>query len=167
MQSKQITINSIGIIHTPFNDIKGMPIQPLAAEGVKGHIELFPKYIEGLIDLEGFSHITLLYQLHKINSYDLMVKPFMDNTEHGIFATKSPKRPNAIGLSTVKLLGIENNVIHIEMVDMLNGTPLIDIKPFFSKFDNRTNTTSGWLDNQENIPVRELRSDERFKLKQP
>ena len=164
MQSKQITINPIGIIHTPFNDIKGMPIQPLAAEGVKGHIELFPKYIEGLIDLMGFSHITLLYQLHKINGYDLMVKPFMDNTEHGIFATKSPKRPNAIGLSTVKLLGIENNVIHIEMVDMLNGTPLIDIKPFFSKFDNRTNTKSGWLDNQENIPIRELRSDERFKL---
>ncbi len=165
MQSKQISINPIGIIHTPFNDIKGMPIQPLAAEGVKGHIELFPKYIEGLTDLAGFSHITLLYQLHKINGYDLIVKPFMDNKEHGIFATKSPKRPNAIGLSTVKLLGIENNVIHIEMVDMLNGTPLIDIKPFYSKFDNRTNTTSGWLDNQGNIPVRELRSDERFKLK--
>ncbi len=165
MQSKQISINPIGIIHTPFNDIKGMPIQPLAAEGVKGHIELFPKYIEGLTDLAGFSHITLLYQLHKINGYDLIVKPFMDNKEHGIFATKSPKRPNAIGLSTVKLLGIENNVIHIEMVDMLNGTPLIDIKPFFSKFDNRTNTKSGWLDNQGNIPNRELRSDERFKIK--
>ena len=164
MQSKQITINPIGIIHTPFNDIKGMPIQPLAAKGVKGHIELFPKYTEGLIDLAGFSHITLLYQLHKINGYDLMVKPFMDNKEHGIFATKSPKRPNAIGLSTVKLLGIENNIIHIEMVDMFNGTPLIDIKPFFSKFDNRKNTKSGWLDNQENIPIRELRSDERFKL---
>ena len=164
MQSKQITINTIGIIHTPFNDIKGMPIQPLAAEGVKGYVELFPKYIEGLTDLAGFSHITLLYHLHKINGYDLMVKPFMDSKEHGIFATKSPKRPNAIGLSTVKLLRIENNVIHIEMVDMLNGTPLIDIKPFFSKFDNRTNTKSGWLDDQENIAIRELRSDERFKL---
>lgn len=165
MQSKQITINPIGIIHTPFNNIKGMPIQPLAAKGVKGYIELFPKYIEGLTDLTEFSHITLLYHLHKINNFDLLVKPFMDTKEHGIFATKSPKRPNAIGLSTVKLLGIENNVIHIEMVDMLNGTPLIDIKPFFSKFDNRTNTKSGWLDNQGNIPTKELRSDERFKLK--
>lgn len=165
MKYKQIIINPIGIIHTPFNDIKGMPIQPLAAKGVKGYIELFPKYIEGLTDLTEFSYITLLYHLHKINDYDLMVKPFMDNKEHGIFATKSPKRPNAIGLSTVKLLGIENNVIHIEMVDMLNGTPLIDIKPFFSKFDNRTNTKSGWLDNQGNIPISELRSDERFKLK--
>jgi len=165
MQLRQITINPIGIIHTPFNNIKAMPIQPLAADGVKGHIELFPKYIEGLTDLAGFSHITILYHLHKINGYELKVKPFMDNKEHGIFSTKSPKRPNAIGLSTVKLLGIENNIIHIEMVDMLNGTPLIDIKPFFSKFDNRTNTKSGWLDNQGNIPIKELRSDERFKLK--
>lgn len=164
MQTKQININPIGIIHTPFNDIKGMPIQPLAAKGVKGYIELLPEYTEGLTDLAEFSYITLLYHLHKINGYNLMVKPFMDNKEHGIFATKSPKRPNAIGLSTVKLLGIENNVIHIEMVDMLNGTPLIDIKPFFSKFDNRTNTKSGWLDNQGIITIKELRSDERFKL---
>lgn len=164
MQTKQININPIGIIHTPFNDIKGMPIQPLAAKGVKGYIELFPEYTEGSTDLAEFSYITLLYHLHKINGYNLMVKPFMDNKEHGIFATKSPKRPNAIGLSTVKLLGIENNVIHIEMVDMLNGTPLIDIKPFFSKFDNRTNTKSGWLDNQGIITIKELRSDERFKL---
>jgi len=164
MESKQIIINPIGIIHTPFNDIKGMPIQPLAAEGIKGHIELYPEYMEGLTDLEGFSHITLMYHLHKINGYDLLVKPFMDNKEHGIFATKSPKRPNAIGLSTVKLIGIEHNVIHIEMVDILNKTPLIDIKPFYSKFDNRTNTKSGWLDNQGNIPNEKLRSDERFKF---
>lgn len=163
MQSKQITINSIGIIHTPFNDINGMPIQPLAAKGVQGHIELFPEYLEGLTDLEGFSHITLLYYFHKINGYDLLVKPFMDTETHGIFSTKSPKRPNSIGCSTVKLLGIENNIVHIEMVDMLNGTPLIDIKPFFSKFDNRINTKSGWLDNQENILIRNLRSDTRFK----
>ncbi|WP_338357974.1 tRNA (N6-threonylcarbamoyladenosine(37)-N6)-methyltransferase TrmO [Yeosuana marina] len=164
MESKQIIINTIGIIHTPFNSIKGMPIQPFAAEGVKGHIELFPEYTQGLTDLEGFSHITLVYHLHKINGYDLMVKPFMDNKEHGIFATKSPKRPNAIGISTVKILEIKHNVIHIEMVDMLNGTPLIDIKPFFSKFDNRTDTKSGWLDNQGDIPITKLRSDERFKL---
>jgi tRNA-Thr(GGU) m(6)t(6)A37 methyltransferase TsaA len=163
MISKQITINPIGIIHTPFDDINDMPIQPLAAKGIKGHIELLPEYLEGLTDLEGFSHITLLYYFHKINGYHLTVIPFMDNKEHGIFATKSPKRPNAIGYSTVKLLGVENNVIHIEMVDMLNGTPLIDIKPFFSKFDNRTNTKSGWLDNQENILNRDLRSDARFK----
>lgn len=163
MLSKEIIINSIGIIHTPFNDINDMPIQPLAAKGVKGYIELFPEYLDGLTDLEGFSHITLLYHFHKINGYNLMVKPFMDTKEHGIFATKSPKRPNAIGFSTVKLLEIENNIINIETVDMLNGTPLIDIKPFFSKFDNRTNTKSGWLDNQGNIAIKDLRSDTRFK----
>lgn len=163
MQPKQITINPIGIIHTPFEDINGMPIQPLAAKGIKGHIELFPEYLEGLTDLEGFSHITLLYYFHKINGYQLMVKPFMDNIEHGIFATKSPKRPNAMGHSTVKLLGIENNFIHIEMVDMLNGTPLIDIKPFYSKFDNRKNTKSGWLDHQKNLLISDLYSDTRFK----
>jgi tRNA-Thr(GGU) m(6)t(6)A37 methyltransferase TsaA len=164
METKQIILNSIGIIHTPFNDINGMPIQPLAAEGIKGYIELFSEYLEGLTDLAGFSYITLLYHLHKVNGYDLMTKPFMDTKEHGIFATKSPKRPNAIGLSTVKLLGIDNNIIHIEMVDMLNGSPLIDIKPFFPKFDNRKKAKSGWLDNQGNIPINKLRSDERFKL---
>lgn len=163
MFSKQITINPIGIIHTPFKDINGMPIQPLAAKGVKGYIELLPEYLEGLTDIEGFSHITLLYYFHKIKGYTLTVKPFMDTKEHGIFATKSPKRPNAIGCSTVKLIGVESNILHIEMVDMLNNTPLIDIKPFFSKFDNRLKTKSGWLDNQENILIKDLVSDTRFK----
>jgi len=143
MPLQPIVICPIGIIHSPFEDINGMPIQPLAAQGVKGYIELLPEYTEGLKDLDGFSHITLLYYFHKINGYSLKVKPFMDTIEHGIFATKSPKRPNAIGCSTVKLLEIKNNIIHIEMVDILNGTPLIDIKPFFSRFDNRTNTKSG------------------------
>jgi tRNA (Thr-GGU) A37 N-methylase len=87
----------------------------------------------------------------------------MDNKEHGIFATKSSKQPHAIGLSTVKLLGVENNVIHIEMIDMLNGTPLIDINPFFSKLDNRTYTKSGWLDVLEIIPFRDRHFDARFK----
>jgi len=164
MESKQIIINPIGIIHTPFNTIESMPIQPLAAESVKGYIELSLEYVEGLKDLEAFSHVTLLYHLHKITDHSLTVKPFMDTKEHGIFATRSPKRPNAIGLSTVKLLGIENNIIHLEKVDMLNGTPLIDIKPFFEKFDNRTNTKAGWLEDQLELPVEELRSDERFKL---
>ena len=99
MELKQITINPIGIIHTPFNNVEGMPIQPLAAKGIKGYIALFPEYIEGLKDLDGFSHITLLYYFHKIKGYNLTVKPFMDTLEHGIFATKSPKRPNSIGFS--------------------------------------------------------------------
>jgi len=101
MEKVQIILNPIGIIHTPFEDIIEMPIQPIAAEGIKGFIEVFPEFTEGLTDLSGFSHIMLIYHFHKINGGQLRVKPFMDNEEHGIFATRSPKRPNAIGLSTV------------------------------------------------------------------
>lgn len=162
MARQQIIIQTIGIIYTPFKKIRDMPIQPIAAEGIKGHIEVFPEFSKGLTDLDGFSHITILYHFHQVTGYNLMVEPFMDNEEHGIFATRSPKRPNAIGISTVKLLSVENNIIHIEMADMLNETPLIDIKPFFSKFDNRSNTQSGWLEKNKRMPVHQLRSDERF-----
>ena len=110
---KKIIIQPIGTIFTPFKDIKNMPIQPIAAEGIKGQIELLPKYIEGLKDIEGFSHITLIYHFHKITGYELIVTPFMDTEKHGIFATKAPKRPNAIGISTVKLIGIERNILTI------------------------------------------------------
>lgn len=163
MERQQITIKPIGIIHTPYTDIFQMPIQPFAAEGIKGFIELFPEYREGLTDLDGFSHITLLYHFHKTQGYQLKVTPFMDDVERGIFACKAPKRPNAIGLSTVKLIGIEDTIIHIEMVDMLNGTPLIDIKPFFHGYDNRLDAVSGWLDKKGRIPVEKMKSDERFK----
>lgn len=160
---EQIIINPIGIIHTPHKDIKNMPIQPIAATGIKGYIELLPKYVEGLKDIEGFSHITLLYHFHKIDGYKLQVIPFMDTVEHGIFACKSPKRPNAIGTSTVKLIGVEGNIIHIEQVDMLDGTPLIDIKPFYPRYDNREGVTIGWLEKNKNMPLNKLVSDERFR----
>ena len=162
MEGKQVIFYPIGIIHTPFNEIKDMPIQPVAAKGVEGFIEVFTEYVEGLTDLEGFSYITLLYHLHKNDGYELMVKPFMDNEKHGIFSTRSTKRPNAIGLSTVRLIRIEKNIVHFEMADMLNGTPLIDIKPFFSKFDNRMDAKNGWLDKFQDIPQEKMRSDERF-----
>jgi tRNA-Thr(GGU) m(6)t(6)A37 methyltransferase TsaA len=163
MNKEQIIFNPIGIIHTPHTDVKNMPIQPIAAKGIKGHIELFPEYSDGLTDLEGFSHITLLYHFHKIKGYQLMVKPFLDDKEHGIFSCKAPKRPNAIGTSTVKLIGIEKNIVHIEMVDMLDGTPLIDIKPFFPKYDNRLDAVAGWLEKTVPVPVEKMRSDDRFK----
>ncbi len=162
MNVTPIIINPIGIIHTPHKKVKNMPIQPVAAEGIKGYIELLPKYVPGLKDIDGFSHITLLYHFHKIEGYELEVVPFMDNEKRGIFACKAPKRPNAIGISTVKLLSIESNILHIEQVDMLDGTPLIDIKPFFSKYDNRENTKIGWLEKNINLPGNALRSDERF-----
>jgi tRNA-Thr(GGU) m(6)t(6)A37 methyltransferase TsaA len=158
-----IVIHPIGVIHTPHKDINNIPIQPIAAEGIRGHIELLPEYVEGLKDLDGFSHITLLYHFHKISGYKLTVVPFMDTEERGIFACKAPKRPNAIGLSTVRLIGIKKNIITIEQVDMLDGTPLIDIKPFYSCYDNRENVRSGWLEEKGEIPLAKLRSDERFK----
>ena len=160
---KRIIIKPIGQIFTPHLDIKNMPIQPIAAEGVKGFIKLLPEYIDGLKDLDGFSHITLVYHFHKIEGHELVVTPFMDTEQHGIFATKAPKRPNAIGISTVKLIKIEGNILHIEQVDMLDGTPLIDIKPFYPRYDNRENVSIGWLEKNKNIPIDKLRSDERFK----
>jgi len=160
---ESITIKPIGVIRTPHTDIKNMPIQPIAAEGIKGHIELLPEYIPGLKDLEGFSHITLVYRFHKIVGFELEVIPFMDDKSHGIFASKAPKRPNAIGISTVKLIGIEKNIIHIEQVDMLDGTPLIDIKPFYPRYDNRENVLIGWLEKNKDLPVEMMRADERFR----
>lgn len=160
---ESIIINPIGVIRTPHKDIKNMPIQPLAAEGIKGQIELLPEYVGGLKDLEGFSHITLIYRFHKIEGFELEVIPFMDTEMRGIFSCKAPKRPNAIGISTVKLLSIERNIIHIEQVDMLDETPLIDIKPFFPKYDNRDNVLIGWLEKNKDIPVEKMRADERFK----
>ncbi|MBK8806751.1 MAG: tRNA (N6-threonylcarbamoyladenosine(37)-N6)-methyltransferase TrmO [Bacteroidales bacterium] len=160
---ENIIIKPIGIIRTPHKDIKNMPIQPIAASGIFGHIELFSEYVPGLKDLEGFSHITLVYRFHKIQGYDLLTVPFMDYAEHGIFACKAPKRPNAIGLSTVKLIEICGNILHIEQVDMLDGTPLIDIKPFYPRYDNRENVKIGWLEKNKDLPLDALRADERYR----
>ncbi len=161
---EEIIIKPIGIIHTPFEDVKGMPIQPIAAEGIFGLVEVFPEFSPGLKDLEGFSHVTLLYRFHKIEGYDLEVIPFMDNQPHGIFSCKAPKRPNAIGVSTVRLIKIDGNILHIEQPDMLNGTPLIDIKPFYPRYDNREDVSVGWLEKNKDLPLDALHADERFKV---
>lgn len=160
---KTYTFKPIGTIQTPFESITNMPIQPAGAAGAKGKIILEKEYIPGLKGLEGFSHIMLLYCFHEVKEHVLQVKPFMDNKLQGIFATRAPKRPNAIGLSTVKLLSIKENILHVEEVDMLNNTPLLDIKPFFSNFDNRDNTTAGWLESKTHGDVKNTRSDQRFK----
>ncbi|HPH16962.1 MAG TPA: tRNA (N6-threonylcarbamoyladenosine(37)-N6)-methyltransferase TrmO, partial [Bacteroidales bacterium] len=120
---ESILIKPIGVIYTPHTDINNMPIQPIAAEGMCGFIELLPEFVPGLQDIEGFSHITLLYYLHNISGYELQVIPFMDTVPHGIFATRAPKRPNAIGISTVKLIQVDYNILYIEQVDMLTGSP--------------------------------------------
>ena len=152
----------IGIIHSPFKTIENIPIQNSGAQGKKGTIEIFREYSLGLKDLEGFSHIILLYHLHKVDHLSLIVKPFMDTVEHGIFATRSPVRPNPIGLTVVKLIEIKDNKLFIENIDMLDQTPLLDIKPYLPMIDDTNDVKLGWLTGKiEQFEF--MKSDERFK----
>lgn len=156
-----ITYNPIGIIRTPFEKREGMPIQQTGADGVKGTIEIEDQYAEGLRDLDGFSHVILIYHFHKIKNHELIVKPFMDDHLHGIFSTRAPKRPNPIGFSVVKLNKIEDNIIYIENIDVLDNTPLLDIKPFIPDVDCVKVDKMGWLQGKSN-QMGDKKSDERF-----
>ncbi len=156
-----ISYQPIGIIHSFFTEIAGMPIQPTGAAGIRGTIEIFPDYAEGLTDLDGFSHLILLYHFHRAKKAQLIVTPFLDSQPHGIFATRAPNRPNPIGLSVVKLLRIEKNILEIECVDILDGTPLLDIKPYVPEFDYYADVRIGWLE-QRKDRVDSQRSDTRF-----
>jgi tRNA-Thr(GGU) m(6)t(6)A37 methyltransferase TsaA len=161
-----ITFTSIGTIQTPFVSLEGMPIQPSGAREVKGTIILEPQYEEGLQDLDGFSHIILLYHFHRSEGYQLKVKPFLDTQMRGLFATRAPRRPNPIGLSIVRLVRIEGLSLHVKGVDVLNGTPLLDIKPWVPTFDVRKNARTGWLD--KNLEAsRSVKSDRRFVEDEP
>ena len=161
MKKQEVIFKPIGIIKTPFQDLSGMPIQPVAAEGVEGTVILDPVYIEGLQDLEGFSHLILLYHFHQAGQAQLLVKPFLDEEKHGVFATRAPRRPNGIGLSIVRLLMIKENIIQIQNVDMLNDTPLLDIKPYIPDFDHPEVERIGWLEKSRD-KIRGKVSDDRF-----
>ena len=151
----------IGVIHTPFTKTEGMPIQPTGAGGVKGTVEVLPEFVDGLQDLEGFSHVILLYVFDRSVGFKLKVVPFLDKVPRGLFATRAPKRPNPIGLSVVKLEKIDGPVLHIEGVDILDETPLLDIKPYVPVFDEPTPCRTGWLEDVDGV-VRDKRSDDRF-----
>lgn len=156
-----IIFHPIGYVRSPHKNLEGMPIQPSGAKEIKGIIELHEALGEGLQDLEGFSHIILLYHFHENDGYKLKVKPFMDTQERGLFSTRAPRRPNMIGMSTVELIRVEGNLLHIKGVDILDGTPLIDIKPYVKKFDAVPADRFGWLEtNAEKSET--LKSDERF-----
>ena len=157
----EITYNAIGTIHTPFKTIEDMSIQPSGAKGVKGEVEVFQPYIEALKDLDGFSHIYLLYHFHQANSWKPLVTPFLDDESHGLFATRAPKRPNPIGLSIVRLLDVIDGLLEVENIDVLDGTPLLDIKPYVPNFDHFDVTTIGWLQ-ERGKDVKCQRSDGRF-----
>lgn len=159
--SNLIQFKRIGTIHSPFKELSGMPIQPTGAIGIRGKIDLDKAYIGALKDLEGFSHLILIYHFDRCDRFRHQVKPFLDEVERGLFATRAPCRPNPIGLSIVRLLDIEENILKIQDVDILNDTPLIDIKPYVPKFDHRENVRVGWLESSGD-GVRDARSDERF-----
>jgi tRNA-Thr(GGU) m(6)t(6)A37 methyltransferase TsaA len=162
MALEPVTFTPIGVIRTPFADTTGMPVQAAGARGIPGTIELEPVFAEGLADLDGFSHLVLLYHLHRITGHKLTVVPFIDTVPHGLFATRSPARPNPIGLSTVRLVGIDGTTLRIEDVDILDGTPLLDIKPYVPQLDDRPDPRIGWYAGKVER-VDEIRADERFR----
>jgi len=154
-------IKAIGIIHSPHHAIKDMPIQPKGASAFEGCVIVEEKYIDGLQDIGGFSHIYLLYSFHEAKRTELLVTPFMDKQKRGVFATRSPLRPNHIGLSIVKLKRVEGNKLFVEEIDILDGTPLLDIKPYIEKFDAVKESSSGWLQASD-AEISKKRSDNRF-----
>ena len=136
----------IGIIRSPHREVEKTPIQPTFAAGIQGTVEIDPAFEEGLTDLEGFSHLWLIYWLHRADEPRLTVRPFLEDTPHGVFATRAPCRPNPLGLSLVRLVRRAGRILHVEDVDILDGTPLLDIKPYVDRFDTGTNVRFGWLE---------------------
>jgi len=157
----RIEYRQIGVIHTPYEAPENMPIQPAGAAGTRGEVEVFEEFRKGLQDLEGFSHIILLYHFHRSRGFELRVVPYMDTELRGVFATRAPKRPNPIGLSVVELLGVEDGILQVRNVDMLDETPLLDLKPFVPEFDSHTTVRTGWLEEARRT-VGRRKSDGRF-----
>lgn len=157
----EIKYNSIGIIHSPHKSIDGVPIQPISGKGIEARIEIFKEFSEGLKDIDGFSHIIVLYDFHKSRDFKLLVKPFLDNENRGVFATRAPKRPNSIGLSVLKLNKVIGNILYVENVDILDGTPVLDIKPYISKFDFVKGERNGWVEKNLDKSIIK-KSDKRF-----
>lgn len=156
-----VTYRPIGVVHSPFTRIEEMPIQPGGRAAAPGMIEVLPEFEEGLADLEGFSHIILLVHFHRVAAVRLTVTPFLDEETHGIFATRAPVRPNPIGLSVVRLACREGTTLHIANLDMLDGTPVLDIKPYLPEFDAAPHARTGWLEGARES-VWEKRADGRF-----
>ena len=162
MKNGKIIYTPVGIIHTPYKELKGIPIQPPGAENIKGTVEIEKKFALGLKDLAAFSHVILIYNFHLAKGYSLEVIPFLDKSPHGMFATRTPKRPNTIGISVVRLKKIQGNKLFIENIDVIDGTPLLDIKPYVKEFDNPGDSKNGWLRKSVH-KLKKIKADERFK----
>jgi len=154
MSKTAVNYKPIGVIRTEHVVADRTPIQPAYANGCRGRVEVFPCYAEGLRDLEGFSHIYLIYHFHESGPARLATKPFLQDVERGVFATRATCRPNPIGLSVVELISREGDVLHINNVDILDGTPLLDIKPYTAKFDRIETTRNGWQDDVDEETAR-------------
>jgi tRNA-Thr(GGU) m(6)t(6)A37 methyltransferase TsaA len=141
----EICYKPIGVVRSPFKDPVGTPIQSAAARGVEGTVEIFPEYADGLRDVDGFSHLILIYHFHLCRESSLLVRPYLDSEPHGVFATRAPVRPNPIGVSIVRLVRLQETTLHIRDVDILDGTPVLDIKPYVPEFDVAETESMGWL----------------------
>jgi len=163
-RGRAISFRAIGTIRTPFRQPQGTPIQPAYAEDARGTVQIDPAFAAGLQDLQGFERIWLIYHLDRAAPARLTLIPYRDTREHGVFATRAPCRPNPIGLSCVQLLAVRGARLEVAGVDMLDGTPLLDIKPYVPEFECFPKAKAGWLDAQR---VRRTRADRRFHDKQP
>ena len=153
-------VRPIGIIHTPFTEPAGTPINPKVGKGVVGTVEVHKEFVRGLKDLDGFDRIWLIFWLHRAREPRLVVTPFLDTVKRGLFATRAPSRPNPIGLSAVRLLRIEGNTLHVSNLDIVDGTPLLDIKPY-TPSDCHPRVRCGWMDD---VPSPPLSADGRFAM---
>jgi tRNA-Thr(GGU) m(6)t(6)A37 methyltransferase TsaA len=162
MKREEFVFHAIGVVRSPHTDPSKTPIQPVFAKQAEGKVMLDPGYSDGLADLEDFSHIYLFYVFHKTSETKLTVRPFLEDKTHGVFATRAPCRPNKLGFSVVKLISIEGNTLNVEDIDILDGTPVIDIKPFIARFDTRDDVRSGWQDGVADETA-ELRGRRGFK----
>lgn len=156
-----MTLEPIGTIHTPYTNLEEMPIQPSGAADTLGTLIIDPAYKEGLKDLDGFSHVYVLYHFHKATRSELLVTPFMDTEVRGVFATRSPLRPSHIGMSVTQIVSVKDNIVTLKGIDVLDGTPLLDIKPYIPQFDAVSNVKTGWM-NKNKTEVSNTVSDSRF-----
>ncbi len=162
MSQKEFTFRPIGILRTPYTSKSGVPIQGIFAPESKGRAEIFDAFGEGLKDIEGFSHLILLYVFHQSEGYDLVCAPYLEDKLHGVFAIRAPSRPNPIGFSVVRLEKRAGNILYLAEVDMLDGTPLLDIKPFVPEFDHREDVRVGWMERAFREVKEPPLSDDRF-----
>jgi tRNA-Thr(GGU) m(6)t(6)A37 methyltransferase TsaA len=156
-----VTFTPVGVVHSTHKELYGMPVQPPSAAGIAGEIEIFPEFAEGLLDIEGFSRIMVFYHLHRSAGPLLSAIPFLDTVPHGVFASRIPRRPNPLGFSVVRLLSRDRNILKIADVDILDGTPVLDIKPYVPEFDSYPNESSGWFAGKLD-DMSSKRSDDRF-----